>query len=61
MKIKRKLTHKEYKAISKESGLAVITITKWFDDSLSVKPSTEQKIIASWLKITKRSSLGIDK
>ena len=56
-----KLTATEYRLIADEAGISQQTVIKWFTNCLSVRPSTERKIISAWLKITKESNLGIDK
>ena len=56
-----KLASNQYRLIADEAGVSKQTVEKWFADSLSVRPSTEQKIISAWIRISSSLSAEIDK
>lgn len=56
-----KLTAKEYRLIAELAGVSLQTVVKWFTNSLSVRPSTEKRIITAWLKVSSDMDSEIDK
>lgn len=58
--MKFKLSESDFKEISNECDISALTVRKWYKNTLSVRPSTQDKIIESWFKVCKKRALNID-
>ena len=54
------LNASDYRAIAENAGISYQTVVKWFGNSLTVRPSTERKIIDAWVEVCKGDCLSHD-